>query len=59
MVGLTVGLVVWLVTRPDAPQAGSAALPGPTSAGAILDERFANGEIDEDEYRRRVLLDGG
>lgn len=34
-----------------------AAAPGP--ARTILDERFARGEIDVDEYvRRRALLDG-
>ncbi len=26
----------------------------PNTAKTILDERFARGEIDEDEYRRRV-----
>lgn len=42
--------------RPASPSTGSAA----GRAGRILDERFASGEIDEDEYRRRqgVLLDG-
>lgn len=28
-------------------------LPGSTPARQILDERYARGEIDEEEYRRR------
>lgn len=31
----------------------SVASPGWSSARQILDERFARGEIDEEEYRRR------
>lgn len=31
----------------------SAPSPGWSSARQILDERFARGEIDEEEYRRR------
>ncbi len=60
LVGLAVGLVVWLVTRPTS--ALPTALPpaAGSTARAILDERFARGEIDEDEYRRRRgILDGG
>jgi putative membrane protein len=37
------------------PSSGS---PPPSGALVILDERFARGEIDEEEYtRRRTLLD--
>jgi putative membrane protein len=32
---------------------GPLAGPGPSSARQILDERFARGEIDEQEYQRR------
>lgn len=32
---------------------GLASLPGFSSAQQILDERYARGEIDEEEYRRR------
>jgi hypothetical protein len=40
---------------PDVPPA-----PPADSARRILDERFARGEIDDDEYRhRREVLDGG
>lgn len=57
--GLVVAGIVWLVRR-----AGGAAAPieppdsgqGPT-AQQILDERYARGEISEEEYRhRRDLL---
>lgn len=42
---------------PGAVVGGGAAVSGP--ARSILDERFARGDIDADEYvRRRALLDG-
>ena len=52
--GIVVLVVRWLGGgRPQ--QAGSG-----SSARAILDERFARGEIEEAEYRaRRQALDGG
>jgi putative membrane protein len=31
----------------------SESTPGPPSARRILDERYARGEIDDEEYRRR------
>ncbi|MFG1674041.1 SHOCT domain-containing protein [Micromonospora sp. NPDC049282] len=40
--------LVWLVVR--LPGVGSAT---PGTARRILDERYARGEIDEDDYRRR------
>ncbi|MGW5012995.1 SHOCT domain-containing protein [Micromonospora chalcea] len=40
--------LLWLAVRWTGPQR-----PGPTAARRILDERYARGEIDEDEYRRR------
>jgi putative membrane protein len=43
---LLVGGVVWLARRPG--QSGQL-----DPARRILDERFARGEIDEDDYRRR------
>jgi putative membrane protein len=49
---IIVGLVVWAVvqTRSRASKRGD----DPTaSAQAILAERFARGEIDHDEYRKR------
>ena len=56
-------LVVWLLRRtPSAPvpPVVAAASPAPTVPGPhrILDERFARGDIDVEEYReRRTLLD--
>ena len=44
-----IGLVVWAVAR-LAP-AGSARSDG--SARRTIDERYARGELDEEEYRRR------
>jgi putative membrane protein len=41
-------LVVRHLTQPTSPGPGHSASPE-----AILAERFASGEIDEDEYRRR------
>ena len=40
--------LLWLAVRWTGPQRS-----GPTAARRILDERYARGEIDEDEYRRR------
>ena len=54
--GLIIAGVVWLV-RP----AGRAGQPGPAAGGApapqqVLADRFARGEIDEDEYTRRLQV---
>ncbi|HEY3374734.1 MAG TPA: SHOCT domain-containing protein [Candidatus Aquicultor sp.] len=53
-------LIWWLVRRPGAAQPGA---PGQgrqdtSSALAILDERYARGEISKEEYegRRKILL---
>lgn len=43
-----VGLVVWAIVQFTHPTAG-----GGASARRILDERYARGEIDDDEYTRR------
>lgn len=55
---VTAALAIILVLRrqPSAPAPG---VPMESRARRALDERFARGEIDEDEYRRRrsVLLD--
>lgn len=69
VVALVAALVMVLVrsTGPAggaAPGAGVGAGPdatrGPSVAESLLDERFARGEIDEEEYRRRrSVLRGG
>jgi len=58
-----VGYGVWELFRSGGPSpAGSAAagsVPMSGSARSILDERFARGELDAEEYvSRRSLLDG-
>lgn len=56
---LTVGTVVWVVRQTNRPHAPTSlpTSPADDSAGRILDERFARGEIDEDDYtNRRKLL---
>jgi putative membrane protein len=59
LMGLLVALVVWLVRTTSAPSQGGP--PSPTSsAEQLLAERFARGEIDEEEFtRRRALLRAG
>ncbi len=46
---VVVGLIVWAVAR----IAPSNRDRRPKSAREILDERYARGELDEEEYRRR------
>ena len=56
---VTVGLVVWLVRQFAVPNVPAATEPTASPASVILDERFARGEIDEDEYQqRRSVLNG-
>ena len=56
---LAVGTIVWVVRQTVHPHSHGSMLPPTTDdrAARILDERFARGEIDEDEYtnRRKVL----
>lgn len=49
---VVIGVVVWAVARITARDGGRGRVD-PDSARRILDERFARGEIDEDEYRHR------
>lgn len=44
---VVIGLLVWLVVRSKRAASGTA------SARAVLAERFAKGEIDNDEYQQR------
>ena len=46
-------VVVWLVTRSGPPAASVAPRQPRGSAEDVLTDRFARGEIDEAEYRRR------
>lgn len=45
---VVIGLVVWAVGR----LAPTSSARGPGGARAVLDERYARGELDGDEYRR-------
>ncbi|MFJ9011637.1 hypothetical protein [Streptomyces canus] len=38
----------------DSPSAGPWVPPAPTSPEQLLTERFARGEVDEEEYQRRL-----
>jgi len=55
IVGLVVvGVLVWAIVQAT-PRRGDAATTSATrSAETILADRFARGEIDDDEYRRRL-----
>jgi putative membrane protein len=56
IVGLAVVTIVALL-RPGRAAAGSISRP---SAKELLDQRYARGEIDDDEYYRRLsVLDSG
>lgn len=44
-----IALVVWLVTRGNQ-------RPTSPSAEDVLRQRYANGEIDEEEYRKRLAM---
>jgi len=52
------GLVAWLVIRavrgPVGGPTGPARTAGQDTAERLLADRFARGEIDEEEYRRRL-----
>jgi putative membrane protein len=55
--GLVVAVVVYVIRNVGHGPSGHAAAAGGDEALRILDERFARGEIDSDEYtRRRELL---
>lgn len=51
--GGLISLVVWLVRRYPAPDTGHHFPPTHHDAERLLSERFARGEIDEDEFTSR------
>ncbi|PXY19023.1 SHOCT domain-containing protein [Prauserella muralis] len=51
--GGVITVVVLLLRRFATPAQGGGHRDTPPDAQRILDERFARGEIDEDEYQRR------
>lgn len=60
LVGLVVGLVLLAVRSTSGPGADRGAAGQASAAEHLLDERFARGEIDEEEYlHRRSVLRGG
>ncbi len=47
------GYLAYRLTQNRRPGADTAPVAGPTSARQILDERYARGEINDEEYRKR------
>ncbi|WP_354379589.1 SHOCT domain-containing protein [Streptomyces sp. PvR034] len=54
LVALTVTAIALLLRSVDRFPAGPPQHPAAPSAGQVLAERFARGEIDEEEYERRL-----
>lgn len=50
---VVIGLVVWAVIQASSGSSSSKNEDSNSSAQRILAERFARGEIDEEEFRRR------
>jgi putative membrane protein len=51
-----IALIVWLLLRFVSPVRGRGAAPPDDPAEEILRRRFAAGEIDADEYERRLAV---
>lgn len=48
-----IGLGLWFLVRARKGRDRTVEVKGPTDAESILDQRFAKGEIDEDDYQKR------
>ena len=60
VVGLAVAAIVLMLRDRRTVRSDVTANGAPSEASRILDERFARGEIDDDEYRRRrAVLQSG
>jgi putative membrane protein len=58
--GALIGTAVYFIRRRPTQATHATHVTGGPSAEDLLDERFARGEIDEDEYRKRkVVLNEG
>ncbi|AEA28923.1 Protein of unknown function DUF2078, membrane (plasmid) [Pseudonocardia dioxanivorans CB1190] len=54
LIGLVLlGYLAYRLTQNRRTGAGTAPVAGPASARQILDERYARGEIDDEDYRKR------
>ena len=51
---ILIGVLVWAIVQATSRSSEPAAPTSARSAEAILADRFARGEIDDDEYRRRL-----
>ena len=54
--GLLIAGIVLLIRRPGRDAAGSGPATAAPTSQQVLADRFARGEINEDEYRRRLQV---
>lgn len=53
---LLIGLAIWVVWRLTSTRAPSGSMPPGETAEDVLRRRFAAGEIDAEEYERRMTV---